>query len=98
MKVYIIVRDIIFLILWLAILCVGLFTAKMTDVIDSNLIYVNRKIPPVNKWEKPDNNSEQNLNEEISELDSIEWYNEENIDSSESNQGEAMLDLNDEIE
>lgn len=98
MKVYIIVRDIIFLILWLAILCVGLFTAKMTDVIDSNLIYVNRKIPPVNKWEKPDNNSEQNLNEEISEPDSIEWYNEENIDSSESNQGEAMLDLNDEIE
>jgi len=96
MKVYIIIRDIIFLILWLAILCVGLFTAKMTDVIDRNLIYVNRKIPPVNKWEKPDNNPKQNLNEEISEQDSIETHNEEDIDNSES--GEPILDPNNEMD
>ena len=44
-----IIRDIIFLILWLAILCVWIYTAKMTDVIDSNLVYVNLKIPPKDK-------------------------------------------------
>lgn len=26
----------------------------MTDVIDSNLIYVNRKVPPIDKGQKPD--------------------------------------------
>ena len=53
MKVYTIIRDIIFFILWIAILWVGIYTAKMTDVIDSNLIYVNRKVPPIAEWHKP---------------------------------------------
>ena len=48
MKAYTIIRDIIFFILWLGILWVGIYTAKMTDVIDSNLVYVNRKIPKDN--------------------------------------------------
>ena len=26
----------------------------MTNVIDSNLIYVNRKVPPIDKGQKPD--------------------------------------------
>ena len=52
MKVYTIIRDIIFFILWIAILWVGIYTAKMTDVIDSNLIYVNRKVPPIDEWKK----------------------------------------------
>jgi hypothetical protein len=26
----------------------------MTDVIDSNLIYVNRKVPPIDNGQKPD--------------------------------------------
>ena len=49
MKVYEILRDIVFFFLLLAILWVGIYIAKMTDVIDTNLIYVNRKIPPVEK-------------------------------------------------
>ena len=53
MKTYTIIRDIIFFILWLAILWVGVYTAKMTDVIDSNLIYVNRKVPPIAEWKRP---------------------------------------------
>jgi len=70
MKVYTIIRDIIFFILWLAILWVGIYTAKMTDVIDSNLIYVNRKVPPMDKWEKPEWNFKPeipNPNQEIPE-------------------------------
>ncbi len=58
MKAYMIIRDIIFLILWLAILWVWIYTAKMTDVIDSNLIYVNRKIPPKDKKIEQEQNNE----------------------------------------
>ncbi len=58
MKAYMIIRDIIFLILWLAILWTGIYTAKMTDVIDSNLIYVNRKIPPKDKKIEQEQNNE----------------------------------------
>ena len=58
-----IIRDIIFLILWLAILCTGIYTAKMTDVIDSNLIYVNRKIPPKDKKGEQEQNIETTTNE-----------------------------------
>jgi hypothetical protein len=70
MKTYTIIRDIIFFILWLAILWVGIYTAKMTDVIDSNLIYVNRKVPPMDKWQKLEWNFEPetlNPNKEIPE-------------------------------
>lgn len=63
MKAYMIIRDIIFLILWLAILCTGIYTAKMTDVIDSNLIYVNRKIPPKDKKGEQEQNIETTTNE-----------------------------------
>ena len=63
MKAYMIIRDIIFLILWLAILCVWIYTAKMTDVIDSNLIYVNRKIPPKDKKGEQEQNIETTTNE-----------------------------------
>lgn len=63
MKAYMIIRDIIFLILWLAILCTGIYTAKMTDVIDSNLIYVNRKIPPKDKKSEQEQNIETTTNE-----------------------------------
>ena len=77
MKVYSIIRDIVFFILWLAILWVGIYTAKMTDVIDSNLIYVNRKVPPVDKGQKPDNkNLEQNFDTESIEIDNEDWFNE----------------------
>ena len=62
MKAYMIIRDIIFLILWLAILCVWIYTAKMTDVIDSNLIYVNRKIPPKDKKGEQEQNIETTTN------------------------------------
>ena len=75
MKVYSIIRDIIFFILWLAILWVGIYTAKMTNVIDSNLIYVNRKVPPIDKWQKPDQrHPEQNFVVEPTEIDE-DWYN-----------------------
>ena len=63
MKAYMIIRDIIFLILWLAILWVWIYTAKMTDVIDSNLIYVNRKIPPKDKKGEQEQNIETTTNE-----------------------------------
>ena len=63
MKAYMIIRDIIFLILWLAILCTGIYTAKMTDVIDSNLVYVNRKIPPKDKKGEQEQNIETTTNE-----------------------------------
>jgi len=77
MKVYFIIRDVIFFILWLAILWVGIYTAKMTDVIDSNLIYVNRKVPPIDKGQKPDQkHSEQNFVAEPTEMDNEDWYNE----------------------
>jgi len=77
MKVYSIIRDIIFFILWLAILWVGIYTAKMTDVIDTNLVYVNRKVPPIDKWEKPDQgHPERNFGAEPNEMGDIEWYNE----------------------
>ena len=70
MKVYSIIRDVIFLILWLAILWVGIYTAKMTDVIDSNLIYVNRKVPPIEKKQQSDNEYlEQNFDDELVEMD-----------------------------
>lgn len=45
MKTYTIIRDIIFFILWLAILGTCIFIAKMTMVTDSNVVNVNRKIP-----------------------------------------------------
>lgn len=102
MKIYIVVRDIIFLVLWIAILCVGIFTAKMTDVIDSNIIYVNRKIPPIDKWEKPENEySEQSIigeETEITEIDDIEWYNEDNTDTSENNRANPESNINYETE
>ncbi len=80
MKAYMIIRDIIFLILWLAILCTGIYTAKMTDVIDSNLIYVNRKIPPKDKKGEQEQNIETTTNE-IAE-DTIE-ENSENTSTEE---------------
>ena len=77
MKVYSIIRDVIFFILWLAILWVGIYTAKMTDVIDSNLIYVNRKVPPIDKWQKPDQKyPERNFGAEATDIGDIDWYNE----------------------
>ncbi len=80
MKAYMIIRDIIFLILWLAILWTGIYTAKMTDVIDSNLIYVNRKIPPKDKKGEQEQNIETTTNE-IAE-DTIE-ENSENTSTEE---------------
>ena len=98
MKIYIVVRDIIFLVLWIAILCVWIFTAKMTDVIDSNIIYVNRKIPPIDKWEKPENEfSEQSFNEETEIVDT-EWYNEDNTDTAEYDRADSESSINYETE
>ena len=75
MKVYSIIRDIIFFILWLAILWVGIYTAKMTDVIDTNLIYVNRKVPPIDKGQKPDQEyPEWNFGAEPNGIDNTDWY------------------------
>ena len=77
MKVYSIIRDIIFFILWLAILWVGIYTAKMTNVIDSNLIYVNRKVPPINKGQKPDQeHPEWNFGAEPTVMGDMDWHNE----------------------
>jgi len=77
MKVYSIIRDIIFFILWLAILWVWIYTAKMTNVIDSNLIYVNRKVPPIDKGQKPDQeHPERNFGVEPNGMGDIDWYNE----------------------
>ena len=78
MKVYSIIRDVIFFILWLAILWVWIYTAKMTDVIDSNLIYVNRKVPPIDNGQKPDQeHPERNFDAKPTKVvDNIEWYNE----------------------
>ena len=80
MKAYMIIRDIIFLILWLAILCTGIYTAKMTDVIDSNLIYVNRKIPPKDKKGEQEQNIENTTNDIVE--DTIE-DNSENTSTEE---------------
>ena len=80
MKAYMIIRDIIFLIQWLAILCTGIYTAKMTDVIDSNLIYVNRKIPPKDKKGEQEQNIETTTNEIVE--DTIE-DNSENTSTEE---------------
>ena len=60
-----IIRDIIFLILWLAILCTGIYTAKMTDVIDSNLIYVNRKVPPLEGIHRPEMMHHEDIENEV---------------------------------
>lgn len=77
MKVYSIIRDIIFFILWLAIFWVGIYTAKMTDVIDTNLIYINRKVPPIDKGQKSEyKHLEQNFGAEPTEIDNEGWYNE----------------------
>lgn len=77
MKIYSIIRDIIFFILWLAILRVGIYTAKMANVIDSNLIYVNRKVPPIDKGQKPDQvHPERNFGDESNRMVDIDWYNE----------------------
>ena len=65
MKAYMIIRDIIFLILWLAILCTGIYTAKMTDVIDSNLIYVNRKVPPLEGIHRPEMMHHEDIENEV---------------------------------
>ena len=75
MKAYMIIRDIIFLILWLAILCTGIYTAKMTDVIDSNLIYVNRKIPPKDKKGEQEQNIETTTNEIAEDTIEDNWEN-----------------------
>ena len=75
MKAYMIIRDIIFLILWLAILCTGIYTVKMTDVIDSNLIYVNRKIPPKDKKGEQEQNIETTTNEIAEDTIEDNWEN-----------------------
>lgn len=81
MKAYMVIRDIIFFILLCSILCVCIFTAKMTDVIDSNLIYVNRKVPPLERSHRPEmmppeefdyefvDVDEENLPEEVTEAE-----------------------------
>ena len=59
------------------ILWVGIYTAKMTDVIDINLIYVNRKVPPIDKGQKPDQeHPEWNFGAEPKGIDNIDWYKE----------------------
>ena len=45
MKVYKFVRDFIFLLLLTAIFWCAIYIAKMVDIIDSNVVHVNRKIP-----------------------------------------------------
>lgn len=47
MKVYKIIRDVVFFILLVGIFCCWIYIAKMTQVIDENIIYINRKVPRV---------------------------------------------------
>ena len=54
MKVYKIIRDLVFLLLLVWILWCAIYIAKMVDIIDSNVIHVNRKIP------RPEENKESN--------------------------------------
>ena len=75
MKAYTIIRDIIFFILWLGILWVGIYTAKMTEVIDSNLVYVNRKIPKDNI--KKQDKIEKHIEEQEAESIELEITDEE---------------------
>ena len=45
----------------------------MTNVIDSNLIYVNRKVPPIDKGQKPDQeHSERNFGVEPNGMGDID--------------------------
>ena len=60
-----VIRDIIFFILLCSILCVCIFTAKMTDVIDSNLIYVNRKVPPLEGIHRPEMMHHEDIENEV---------------------------------
>ena len=75
MKVYEILRDIVFFFLLLAILWVGIYIAKMTDVIDTNLIYVNRKIPPVEKIKVDNNEIEEDALDETLVQEDAEYFN-----------------------
>lgn len=65
MKAYMVIRDIIFFVLLCSILCVCIFTAKMTDVIDSNLIYVNRKVPPLEGIHRPEIMHHEDIENEV---------------------------------
>ena len=65
MKAYMVIRDIIFFVLLCSILCVCIFTAKMTDVIDSNLIYVNRKVPPLEGIHSPEMMHHEDIENEV---------------------------------
>lgn len=47
MKIYKIIRDVIFFVLLVGIFCCWIYIAKMTQVIDENIIYINRKVPRV---------------------------------------------------
>ena len=47
MKIYKIIRDIVFFVLLVGIFCCWIYIAKMTQVIDENIIYINRKVPRV---------------------------------------------------
>ncbi|MBR4567358.1 hypothetical protein IKO18_02805, partial [bacterium] len=60
-----VIRDIIFFVLLCSILCVCIFTAKMTDVIDSNLIYVNRKVPPLEEIHRPEMMHHEDIENEV---------------------------------
>ena len=45
----------------------------MTDVIDTNLVYVNRKVPSVDKGQKPDQEHlERNFDAKPTKVDKIE--------------------------
>ena len=49
----------------------------MTNVIDSNLIYVNRKVPPIDKGQKPDQeHPEWNSGAEPTVMGDMDWHNE----------------------
>ena len=48
----------------------------MTNVIDSNLIYVNRKVPPTEMEQNNDKHLQQNFVAEPTEIDNEGWYNE----------------------
>ena len=60
MKVYKIIRDVVFFVLLVGIFCCWIYIAKMTQVIDENIIYINRKVPRV----EPKN----------SKLDAESWF------------------------
>lgn len=47
MKIYKIIRDVVFFVLLVGTFCCWIYIAKMTQVIDENIIYINRKVPRV---------------------------------------------------